>query len=110
MKLLFDQNLSPRLVDLLADFYPGSTHVQALGLDRAMDEAVWNHARENGHIIVTKDTDFSERSVLLGSPPKVVWIKRGNCSTTTIEHILRQHRPDVQQLSTDSEISYLVLI
>ncbi len=110
MKLLFDQNLSPRLVDLLADFYPGSTHVQTLGLDRAMDDAVWNYARENGLIIVTKDTDFSERSVLLGSPPKVIWIRRGNCSTTTIEHILRRHRADVQQLSTDSEISYLVLI
>ncbi len=110
MKLLFDQNLSPRLVDLLADFYPGSTHVQTLGLDRAMDDAVWSYAKEREFIIVTKDADFSERSVLLGPPPKVVWIRRGNCSTTTIEHILRRHRADIELLSTDGEISYLALI
>lgn len=110
MKLLFDQNLSPRLVDLLADFYPGSMHVLTLGLDRAMDDAVWSYAKEHKLIIVTKDTDFSERSVLFGSPPKVVWIRHGNCSTTTIEHILRRHRADVQQLATDSDTSYLVLI
>lgn len=81
MRLLFDQNLSPRLVDLLSDIYPGSTHVQAVALDRASDEEVWNHARQNRLIIVTKDTDFHERSVLMGAPPKVVWVRRGNSVT-----------------------------
>ena len=70
MRLLFDQNLSPRLIDLLSDVYPGCAHVQSANLDRAPDEAVWNYAKEQGFIIVTQDTDFHERSVLAGAPPK----------------------------------------
>lgn len=110
MKLLFDQNLSPRLVDLLSDSYPQSQHVQSVGLNRAADEAVWNYARQYDFIIVTKDTDFHERSVIAGPPPKVVWIRRGNCSTAMIEEILRRHRDDIQNLCSESEASYLVLI
>ncbi len=67
MRLLFDQNLSPRLVELLSDSYPASAHVQSSGLDRAPDETVWNYAKEHGFIIVTKDTDFHERSVIAGT-------------------------------------------
>ena len=110
MRLLFDQNLSPRLVELLLDSYPASAHVQSAGLDRAPDEAVWNYAKEHGFLIVTKDTDFHERSVIVGAPPKIVWIRRGNCSTTMIEQILRRHREDIQKLSDDNSISYLLLI
>ncbi len=110
MRLLFDQNLSPRLVDLLSDIYPGSTHVQTVELNRASDEEVWNHARQNRLIIVTKDTDFHERSVLMGAPPKVVWVRRGNCTTAMIEQILRRHREDIQHLAAESENSYLVLV
>jgi len=110
MRLLFDQNLSPRLVDTLSDVYPGSIHAQAAGLDRATDEEVWTYARGNHLIIVTKDTDFHERSIILGAPPKVVWIRRGNCSTISIEQILRRHNDDIQQLASDGGISYLVLI
>lgn len=110
MRLLFDQNLSPRLVELLSDSYPESAHIQSAGLDRAADEAVWNYAKAHGFLIVTKDTDFHERSIIAGSPPKIVWIRRGNCSTTMIEQILRRHREDIQQLSDDNNISYLVLI
>lgn len=41
MKLLFDQNLSPRLVSLVAEWFPESAHVHGLGLDRVMDRVVW---------------------------------------------------------------------
>jgi predicted nuclease of predicted toxin-antitoxin system len=110
VKLLFDQNLSPRLVDLLSDLYPESAHVSSVGLDRAPDDGVWNHAKQYGFIVVTKDTDFHERSVIAGTPPKIIWIRRGNCSTTMIEQILRRHRKDIQQLAGDTNASYLVLI
>jgi len=53
MKLLFDQNLSPRLVAALADVFPASAHAQMLGLDRASDDELWNAARENDFTIVT---------------------------------------------------------
>ena len=59
MKLLFDQNLSPKLVNRLADLFPGSSPVQSLGLDCAEDDQVWEHARLNGFAIVTKDAVVS---------------------------------------------------
>lgn len=74
MKLLFDQNLSPRLVNSLADLYPDSNHVASLGLGSATDQVVWNHAQLNDFVIVTKDADFNELSVVFGFPPKVIWL------------------------------------
>ena len=89
MKLLFDENLSPRLVERLNDLYPDCVHVREVGLERSPDEAVWNYARANAFTIVTQDADFGEMSVLLDSPPKVIWLRRGNSSTGEIEAILR---------------------
>jgi predicted nuclease of predicted toxin-antitoxin system len=110
VKLLFDRNLSPFLASRLADILPDSVHVQDVGLDRAGDAAVWDYAGANGFIIVSKDSDFHERSVYLGTPPKVVWIKRGNCSCETVEQLIRSHAADVTILSTDDAARYLILI
>ena len=109
MKLLFDQNLSPRLVTRLADHFPDSAHVATHALDHALDEAVWIFAREHGYTLVTKDSDFHEMSLLRGAPPKVVWIRRGNCSTLQIEAILRKHFPDIQSLLESPEAEFLLL-
>lgn len=87
MKLLFDHNLSPRLVNRLADIYPNSNHLFNLQLDTAADYLVWEYARQNQFIIVTKDSDFSELSLLRGFPPKVIWIRIGNCKTNEIESL-----------------------
>ena len=69
MKLLFDQNLSPSLLDSLADIYPESVHVQSVGLDRADDTAVWDFDRLRNPVIVTNDTDFEERSLVAPESP-----------------------------------------
>ena len=97
--LLFDQNLSPRLVNLLADIYPDSAHVDAIGLPTAPVSEVWEYARQHDYIVVTKDADFSELSLLLGFPPKVIWIRRGNCSTRDIERLLREKYDAIAALS-----------
>jgi predicted nuclease of predicted toxin-antitoxin system len=90
VKLIFDQNLSYRLVERLADVFPGSTHVRLVGLDRALDSEVWKYAQDNDYIIVTKDgSDFHPMSVRLGWPPKVIWFNVGNCSTAFVETQLR---------------------
>lgn len=109
MRLLFDQNLSPRLVDRLGDIYPNSVHVAAVGLDRALDREVWEYAREHKLAVVTKDADFEELSVLLGFPPNVVWIRRGNCTTQEIEALLRRRRKAVEQLRGDEETGVIEL-
>ena len=108
MKLLFDQNLSPSLVDSLADIYPESVHVQSVGLDCADDTAVWDFARLQNLVIVTKDADFQERSLIAGAPPKVIWIRRGNCLTSDIEAILRRHSDEALQLLQGGEVALVL--
>jgi predicted nuclease of predicted toxin-antitoxin system len=109
VRLLFDQNLSPRLAQQLGDLFPGSAHVQALRLDRALDEQLWDFARDNDFTIVTKDVDFSERSALLGYPPKIIWIRLGNCTTAEIESALRAHREDIDAFNKDESAGILTI-
>lgn len=89
--LLFDHNLSRRLVARLNDVFPGAESAAGAGLADAMDDELWAYARERGLIIVTEDSDFNDLAVLEGPPPHVVWIQRGNCSTDEIEMVLRRH-------------------
>lgn len=111
MKLLFfDAMLSPRLVDRLADIYPGSIHVETVGLERASDRAIWEYAREHGYVVVTKDEDFTEMALVLGSPPQVIWIRRGNCSTRDIEMLLRQSYDPIHALGEDTTTGILELV
>lgn len=109
MKLLFDQNLSPALVEALQDLFPGSAHTEALDLGRADDSRIWEHARIGGFTVVSKDADFPERSVLLGSPPKVIWIKRGNCSTADVARMLRDGAAAIEAAASDDNVRYVVL-
>jgi len=109
MKLLFDANLSPKLVTRLADCFPNLAHVQQFGLNSASDLLIWEYAQQHNYILVTKDADFHEMSLLRGSPPKVIWIRRGNCSVNQIENILRNHVDDIQILIHNCEINFLML-
>lgn len=110
MKLLFDQNLSPRLVQRLSDLYPSSAHVYHLGLDRASDTQLWDYAREHGFFLVTHDADFNEMAEVLGFPPKVIWIRRGNCAAGEIESILRQSHEAIIRLEEDPASGILTVL
>ena len=110
MKLLFDQNLSVRLVERLANLFPNSIHVRDIGLDTATDIRLWNYARENGYLIILKDTDFSDRVSTYGYPPKVIWLRIGNCSTDTIERIPRKHYSDIKEFAKNQSQGLLVLL
>ncbi len=109
MKLLLDANLSPHLVAALRHLYAGSAHVRDVGLDRAGDSEVWSHAATHGYVIVSKDSDFHQRSLLRGHPPKVMWIRRGNCSTRDVEEMLRSSRARIAGFLDDPEATFLVL-
>lgn len=110
MKLLFDENLSPVLVQALAAIFPGSEHVHQVGLGSSDDEAIWQFALARGFTIVTKDSDFHERALLLGYPPKVIWIRRGNCSTADVETVLRAGADEIDRLGKDEEAAVLILL
>jgi predicted nuclease of predicted toxin-antitoxin system len=109
MKLLFDHNLSPSLINLLRDLYPDSSHVYTLGLECVRDTEVWEYAKREGFLIVTKDADFSDLSLLRGFPPKIIWIRRGNCKTADIEAILRNHYDDIEELNNSETLGVLTL-
>lgn len=109
MKLLFDQNLSPRLPHLLGDCFPGSSHVSSHGLASAKDSDIWDFAKAGGYAIVTKDVDFSERPVVLGFPPKVIWLKRGNCPAIVMESILRRHAGEIVVFLEDQATGLMVI-
>jgi predicted nuclease of predicted toxin-antitoxin system len=109
MKLLFDQNLSHQLVGLLAAEFPGSVHVRDVGLAAAGDPDVWTYAAANGFAIASKDTDFQQRALLYGNPPKVVWVRLGNCSTAAVASLLRSRLAEIQAFESDPIASFLAL-
>ena len=109
MRLLFDENLSFRLVDLLAAEFPGSAHVeQAIGRSRP-DAEVWRHAVANGYAIVSKDNDFRQRAFLSGPPPKVVWLDVSNAGTEQIAALLQSRAAEVNQFGESTQDALLVL-
>ncbi len=109
MKLLFDQNLSPKLVNLLGGLFPNSSHVQSEGLACASDDQVWEHARSNGFAIVTKDADYNNLSVVQGSPPKVIWLLLGNCTTRHLESVFRAQFAEIEAFDKDPSVGTLAL-
>lgn len=110
MKLLFDHHLSRKLVTRLADVFPGSSHVVFHGLDTADDIIIWTFARTNDYTIVTKDADFNDVTTLRGAPPKIVWLRIGNSTTTQVGQVLRAHAEIVRQFISTSTDTILEII
>src|SRR5947208_3364784 len=100
MSLLFDQNLSRRLVALLTAEYPGSEQVDASGLAGADDLAVWAYAARRGFSIVSKDADFRDLASRRGPPPKIIWLRVGNGPTSVVVNLLRARLADVRAFLT----------
>ena len=109
MRLLFDEQLSEALCEQLRDVFPDSVHVRPLAGASLPDERVWALAIEQGCVLVTKDEDFHRLSVLRGAPPKVVWIRLGNCATVDVVQLLRRHRDDLQAFDQQDEATFLAL-
>ncbi len=109
MKLLLDQNLSRFLVGSLSEPFPGSAHVTALGLDTATDREVWQFAREHDYVLVSKDADFTDLAFVHGPPPKVVWLRIGNASTTEVRNVLMRAADAVAAFVENDQDSVLVL-
>ncbi len=109
MTLLFDENLSFRLVIALADLYPGSLHVRSANLARADDLAIWRHARAAGLTIVTLDSDFVDLGSVYGAPPKVIWIRSFDTATAAILALIRPRTVDIRRFLADPDEGVLIL-
>lgn len=109
MSLLFDQNLSPSLARSLSELFPRSRHVRDVDLHAASDEVVWRFAADHQLTIVSKDSDFHQMSLVRGQPPKVIWIRTGNCSTDDIERIIRKYQGEIIEFLEDPNSVFLSL-
>ncbi len=109
MKLLLDQNLSFRLLDTISPAFPDSKHARDFDLVRAPDSSVWDFARENGFAVVSKDGDFVNLALLLGQPPKLIYLRVGNCSTDRIGALLLDSQDTIKDFLSDPVESVLTL-
>jgi predicted nuclease of predicted toxin-antitoxin system len=109
VKLLLDQNLSQRLCTLLSAEFPETAHVRHFNLQEALDATIWKFAADHSYTIVSKDQDFHQRSFLYGHPPKVVWLRLGNCSTARIAEAPLTRAEDLRRFDADPLASFLVL-
>ncbi len=101
MRLLFDENLSYRIPALIQDIFPASTHVRTCSLEQKEDTEIWDYAKTGHFTIITKDADFNDLVTMSGPPPKVVWLRIGNCRVTEIEQLIRQHQDAIAQFIQD---------
>ena len=109
MKLLFDENLSRKLVVRLADLYPDSAHVAQTGLLESPDREIWEFAKAGNFVIVSTDSDFYELATTIGPPPKVVWLRRWTHPTRDAERVLRREAIRITEFAADPELAVLVL-
>ncbi len=110
MKLLLDENLSDRIIHRIVDLYPNSEHIKTLGLTKTDDVVIWEYAKTNGFVLVSKDSDFHQRSLLYGHPPKFIYLRIGNCPTSSIIQILRDNFDTIIQFNNSEAESLLVLM
>jgi predicted nuclease of predicted toxin-antitoxin system len=96
-----DQNLSFKLCQMVADLFPDSSHVRAHELSEVADRVLWEFAKANSFAIVTQDVDFAEMAGLLGSPPKVIWLRTGNQTSAAIAALLRRHAKTILAFEGD---------
>ena len=105
MKLLLDENLSRRIVPFLQAAFPESSQVALLNLEGASDAEVWQFAKDNGFVIVSRDSDFQERSLVAGHPPQVIWLKIPNRSKTFVLNILLDHRTEIEEALSEQNLA-----
>lgn len=109
MKLLLDENLSDRIINRIVDLYPNSEQVKTLLLTNTDDAIIWEYAKANDFVIVSKDADFHQRSLVYGHPPKFIYLRIGNSPTSKIVQILRENFNTIVQFEESEMESILVL-
>ncbi|MBZ8182947.1 DUF5615 family PIN-like protein [Oscillatoria salina] len=110
MKLLLDENISDRIINRIIDLYPDSHHVKSLGMTNTDDVVIWEYAKMNDFVIVSKDSDFHQRSLLYGHPPKFIYLRIGNSPTSKIVQILRDNFETILKFADRETESILVLM
>ena len=110
MRLLFDQNISFRIIKKTESFLPHANQVRLLGLENCKDIEIWEYARSNCYTIVTFDTDFYDISLIKGTPPKIIWLRMGNTSTESIVDCLKANYELIIEFITNNDYKDLACL
>ena len=111
MKLLLDENLSRRIVPFLQQNYPDSSQVVLLGLQAATDAEIWEFAKTQNYVVVSRDADFADLSLLHGAPPKLIRLRTPNLSRASTLSLLISNQALIEQvLIQDDEACVDVLL
>ena len=108
--MLFDQNISFRILKHLPEKYTGATSVKTAGLINAPDFEIWQYARDHDFVIVTQDSDFNDLAMIDGHPPKIIWIRLGNLKTQEILEVLENHSNEIELFILDQDHSCFKVI
>jgi len=97
VKFLVDAQLPPALAVWLRDQGHDAVHaMNSVGVD-APDSAIWDLARLDERIIVTKDRDFAIWAASRQAGPRVVWLRIGNATTRSLMAWLEPRWPIIQE-------------
>ena len=110
MRFLFDQNISHRILQYLPGIFSGSTSVKGEGLLNSSDKEIWEFARKHNFIIITQDSDFNDLTLLLGFPPKVIWVRTGNLRTKEIVDILVEFTSEIESFLASNKYGCFEII
>jgi len=103
MKLLIDQNISHRILSLISHAFPDVQHVREHGLSNADDYDIFMHARHHRYDAVITLDDFVRLLNTYSAPPKIIWLRTGNCSTSFLAEILINKSDSIEQFVRSEE-------
>ncbi len=109
-KLLFDQNISPKIVRQVEADFPDSKQVRHVGLEDASDTTIFDYAKKHDYSVVTFDSDYVDLNVVKGIPPKIIWLKTGNLTTKSISELLRKNMSVIHKFLESEEEEILEII
>lgn len=107
MKILFDQNISYRILPKISSLFPEAQQIRSLGLENSNDLQIWEYARKNNFTIVTFDADFIDLTNLKGFPPKIIWLRIGNTSTENLAKIINENHFKIGEFIENPELAFL---
>ncbi len=110
MKLLFDQNISFRILHKISAYFTEAKQIRSLGLENSTDSEIWEYAKTHGFTIVTFDADFIDLTNLRGFPPKIVWLRIGNTTTENIAKVINENHVKLKEFIENPEMAFLEII
>jgi predicted nuclease of predicted toxin-antitoxin system len=109
VRILLDQNLSPKLITKLEDILPGLESVYDHDLTGASDPVISDWARKlEFSALISADLDFVQIAKRVGPPPKVIRIERCAFPSRIIEQLIRREAIRIHEF-LQSERAVLLL-